>query len=104
MAFADNPGELSNGVASQDTQRRGGCSIPDSGGAVLCASAHRPLFDAGRQENDVEKRRAIYQKLDARLDAVAPAIFASEVTGVFIGLNTFHLPPGPGPLPLRSTY
>jgi peptide/nickel transport system substrate-binding protein len=51
------------------------------------------LLDAGRQENDIAKRRATYEKLEARLDAVAPAIFASEVSGVFVGLNTFRLPP-----------
>ena len=51
------------------------------------------LLDAGRQENDIAKRKATYEKLEARLDAVAPAIFASEVSGVFVGLNTFHLPP-----------
>jgi peptide/nickel transport system substrate-binding protein len=51
------------------------------------------LLDQGRAENDVDKRKAIYQSVEARLDAVAPAIFASEVAGVFVGLNTFHLPP-----------
>ena len=51
------------------------------------------LLDAGRQENDIAKRQAIYESLEARLDAVAPAIFASEVSGVFVGLNTFKLPP-----------
>jgi peptide/nickel transport system substrate-binding protein len=51
------------------------------------------LLDSGRTENDTAKRRTIYEQLDARLDAVAPAIFASEVSGVFIGLNTFKLPP-----------
>jgi peptide/nickel transport system substrate-binding protein len=51
------------------------------------------LLDAGRQENDIAKRRATYEKLEARLDTVAPAIFASEVSGVFVGLNTFRLPP-----------
>jgi peptide/nickel transport system substrate-binding protein len=51
------------------------------------------LLDAGRKENDIDKRRAIYEQLEARLDAVAPAIFASEVSGVFVGLNTFKLPP-----------
>ena len=51
------------------------------------------LLDAGRQENDIAKRRAIYEELEARLDAVDPAIFASEVSGVFVGLNTFKLPP-----------
>jgi peptide/nickel transport system substrate-binding protein len=51
------------------------------------------LLDAGRKENDIAKRRAIYERLEARLDAVAPAIFASEVSGVFVGLNTFKLPP-----------
>ena len=51
------------------------------------------LLDEGRAENDMEKRRAIYQKVEAQLDADAPAIFASEASGVFVGLNTFHLPP-----------
>ncbi len=51
------------------------------------------LLDAGRSENDIAKRKAIYEQLDARLDAVAPAIFASEVSGVFVGRNTFKLPP-----------
>ena len=51
------------------------------------------FLDSGRTENDTAKRRTIYEQLDARLDAVAPAIFASEVSGVFIGLNTFKLPP-----------
>jgi peptide/nickel transport system substrate-binding protein len=51
------------------------------------------LLDQGRSENDLAKRKTIYQNLEARLDAVAPAIFASEVAGVFVGLNTFHLPP-----------
>jgi peptide/nickel transport system substrate-binding protein len=51
------------------------------------------LLDQGRAENDIDKRKVIYQNLDARLAAVAPAIFASEVAGVFVGLNTFHLPP-----------
>ncbi|HEV3042844.1 MAG TPA: ABC transporter substrate-binding protein, partial [Roseiarcus sp.] len=51
------------------------------------------LLDSGRTENDIAKRKAIYENLDARLDAVAPAIFASEVSGVFVGLNTFKLPP-----------
>ena len=51
------------------------------------------LLDAGRAETDIAKRKAIYEQLDARLDAVAPAIFASEVSGVFVGLNTFKLPP-----------
>jgi peptide/nickel transport system substrate-binding protein len=51
------------------------------------------LLDQGRAENDIAKRKVIYQDLDARLDAVAPAIFASEVSGVFVGLNTFQLPP-----------
>jgi peptide/nickel transport system substrate-binding protein len=51
------------------------------------------LLEAGRQENDIAKRKATYEKLEARLDAVAPAIFASEVSGVFVGLNTFRLPP-----------
>jgi peptide/nickel transport system substrate-binding protein len=51
------------------------------------------LLDAGRAENDIAKRKEIYEKLDARLDAVAPAIFASEVSAVFVGLNTFQLPP-----------
>ena len=51
------------------------------------------LLDEGRAENDIAKRKAIYENLDARLDAVAPAIFASEVSGVFVGLNTFKLPP-----------
>ena len=30
------------------------------------------LLDAGRKENDIAKRRATYEKLEARLDAVAP--------------------------------
>jgi peptide/nickel transport system substrate-binding protein len=51
------------------------------------------LLDAGRAENDLAKRKEIYEKLDARLDAVAPAIFASEVSAIFVGLNTFQLPP-----------
>jgi peptide/nickel transport system substrate-binding protein len=51
------------------------------------------LLDAGRSENDIAKRRAIYEQLEARLDAVAPAIFAGEVSGVFVGRNTFKLPP-----------
>jgi len=51
------------------------------------------LLVAGRSENDIAKRRAIYQQLEARLDAVAPAIFAGEVSGVFVGRNTFKLPP-----------
>jgi peptide/nickel transport system substrate-binding protein len=51
------------------------------------------LLDSGRTENDIAKRKAIYENLDARLDQVAPAIFASEVSGVFVGLNTFKLPP-----------
>jgi peptide/nickel transport system substrate-binding protein len=51
------------------------------------------LLDAGRSENDIAKRKTIYENIDARLDAVAPAIFASEVSGVFVGLNTFKLPP-----------
>jgi peptide/nickel transport system substrate-binding protein len=51
------------------------------------------LLDEGRSENDIAKRKTIYENLDARLDAVAPAIFASEVSGVFVGLNTFKLPP-----------
>jgi peptide/nickel transport system substrate-binding protein len=51
------------------------------------------LLEAGRSENDIAKRKAIYEQLDARLDAVAPAIFASEVNGVFVGRNTFKLPP-----------
>jgi peptide/nickel transport system substrate-binding protein len=51
------------------------------------------LLDAGRSENDIAKRKAIYEQLDARLGAVAPAIFASEVNGVFVGRNTFRLPP-----------
>jgi peptide/nickel transport system substrate-binding protein len=51
------------------------------------------LLDSGRTENDTAKRKTIYEQLDARLDAVAPAIFASEVSGVFIGRNTFKLPP-----------
>jgi peptide/nickel transport system substrate-binding protein len=51
------------------------------------------LLDAGRSENDIAKRKAIYEQLDARLGAVAPAIFASEVNGVFVGRNTFKLPP-----------
>ena len=51
------------------------------------------LLDEGRTENDIAKRKAIYEALDARLDAVAPAIFASEVSGVFLGLDTFQLPP-----------
>ena len=51
------------------------------------------LLEAGRRENDIAKRKAIYEQLDARLDAVAPAIFASEVSGVFVGRNTFKLPP-----------
>jgi peptide/nickel transport system substrate-binding protein len=51
------------------------------------------LLDEGRAETDTAKRKAIYEALEARLDAVAPAIFASEVSGVFVGLNTFHLPP-----------
>jgi ABC-type transport system substrate-binding protein len=51
------------------------------------------LLDSGRAENDIAKRKVIYENLDARLDAVAPAIFASEVSGVFVGLNTFQLPP-----------
>jgi peptide/nickel transport system substrate-binding protein len=51
------------------------------------------LLDAGRNESDIAKRKAIYEKVEARLDAVAPAIFAGEVSGVFVGLNTFKLPP-----------
>ncbi len=51
------------------------------------------LLDTGRSENDMGKRKDIYQKLEAQLDADAPAIFASEASGVFVGLNTFHLPP-----------
>jgi peptide/nickel transport system substrate-binding protein len=51
------------------------------------------LLDSGRAENDMTKRKAIYEKVDAQLDADAPAIFASEASGVFVGLNTFHLPP-----------
>lgn len=51
------------------------------------------LLDAGRSENDIAKRKAIYEQLEARLDAVAPAIFAGEVSGVFVGRNTFKLPP-----------
>lgn len=51
------------------------------------------LLDAERAETDTAKRKAIYEKLDARLDADAPAIFASEASNVFVGLNTFHLPP-----------
>ncbi len=51
------------------------------------------LLDAGRSENDIAKRKEIYEKLEAQLDKDAPAIFASEASGVFVGLNTFHLPP-----------
>jgi peptide/nickel transport system substrate-binding protein len=51
------------------------------------------LLEDGRNENDLDKRKAIYEQVEARLDAVAPAIFASEASGVFAGLNTFHLPP-----------
>jgi peptide/nickel transport system substrate-binding protein len=51
------------------------------------------LLDAGRKENDVAKRKAIYENVGARLDAVAPAIFAGEISQVFVGLNTFKLPP-----------
>ena len=51
------------------------------------------LLDSGRTENDIAKRKTIYENLDARLDAVAPAIFAGEISGVFVGLNTFKLPP-----------
>ena len=51
------------------------------------------LLDAGRTENDIAKRKVIYENLDARLDADAPAIFAGEVSAVFAGLNTFQLPP-----------
>jgi ABC-type transport system substrate-binding protein len=51
------------------------------------------LLDAERSENDTAKRKAIYEELEARLDAVAPAIFAGEVSGVFVGRNTFKLPP-----------
>lgn len=32
-------------------------------------------------------------RLEAVLDQDAPAIFASEASNVFVGLNTFHLPP-----------
>ncbi len=51
------------------------------------------LLDDGRREIDINKRRLIYAALDNRLDRVAPAIFASEISAVFVGLNTFHLPP-----------
>ena len=51
------------------------------------------LLDAGRSENDTAKRKAIYEQLDARLNAIAPAIFASEISQVFVGRNTFKLPP-----------
>jgi len=51
------------------------------------------LLDAERAETDTAKRKEIFEKLDAQLDAAAPAIFASEANSVFVGLNTFHLPP-----------
>jgi peptide/nickel transport system substrate-binding protein len=51
------------------------------------------LLDAERAETDTDKRKAIFERLDAQLAADAPAIFASEASNEFIGLNTFHLPP-----------
>ena len=51
------------------------------------------LLDEGRAETDIDKRKAIYEAADARLVAVAPAIFASESSSVFVGRNNFRLPP-----------
>ena len=51
------------------------------------------LLDTGRSETDIAKRKEIYQKLEAPSRRGAPAIFAGEVSGVFVGLNTFQLPP-----------
>jgi peptide/nickel transport system substrate-binding protein len=51
------------------------------------------LLDEGRSETDIAKRREIYAALEARLDAVAPAIFAGEISAVFVGRNDFQLPP-----------
>ncbi len=64
----------------------------ESASHIIDAEADK-LLDAGRAETDTAKRKAIYEQVDARSDAVAPAIFGSEVSGVFVGLNTFKLPP-----------
>ena len=51
------------------------------------------LLEEGRAETDAEKRKAIYEAADARIVAVAPAIFASEFSSIFVGRDNFKLPP-----------
>ena len=81
-------------VPHRDTVAEKRAPLQHTGEVVVPVSQRvDKLLDAGRSENDIAKRKAIYEQLDARLGAVAPAIFASEVNGVFVGRNTFKLPP-----------
>jgi ABC-type transport system substrate-binding protein len=50
----------------------------------FCDPEAMPLFDAAAGEFDVDKRRAILQRLARRLHETAPALFLYEVTDLAV--------------------